>query len=83
MIHLAAIPFSGASVNPARTFRPGLIGGEWEDAWIYYVAPLLGAVLRLAGARRHRQGPDLVLGRHPAPQARGNLGIGFHRAPPA
>jgi aquaporin Z len=45
MIHLAAIPFSGSSVNPARTFGPALIGGEWEDAWIYYVAPLLGAVL--------------------------------------
>ena len=45
MIHLAAIPFSGSSVNPARTFGPGLVGGEWEDAWIYYVAPLLGAVL--------------------------------------
>jgi aquaporin Z len=45
MVHLAAIPFSGASVNPARTFGPGLVGGEWEDAWIYYTAPLLGAVL--------------------------------------
>lgn len=45
MIHLAAIPFSGSSVNPARTFGPALVGGEWEDAWIYYVAPLLGAVL--------------------------------------
>ena len=44
-IHFAAIPFSGSSVNPARTFGPALIGGEWDGIWIYFVAPLLGAVL--------------------------------------
>lgn len=44
-IHFAAVPFSGSSVNPARTFGPALIGGEWDGIWIYLVAPLLGAVL--------------------------------------
>jgi aquaporin Z len=44
-VHLAAIPFSGASVNPARTFGPDLIGGEWEGIWIYLIAPPLGAIL--------------------------------------
>jgi aquaporin Z len=44
-IHFAAVPFSGSSVNPARTFGPALIGGEWDGIWIYFVAPLLGAVL--------------------------------------
>jgi len=44
-IHLAAIPFSGSSVNPARTFGPALVGNEWTGIWIYFVAPPLGAVL--------------------------------------
>ena len=44
-MHLAAIPFSGASVNPARTFGPDLIGSEWDGIWIYLIAPPIGAVL--------------------------------------
>jgi aquaporin Z len=42
-IHLAAIPFSGSSVNPARTFGPDLVGNTWTGIWIYFVAPPLGA----------------------------------------
>ncbi|MGH3010453.1 MAG: MIP/aquaporin family protein [Gaiellaceae bacterium] len=45
MVHLAAIPFSGSSVNPARTFGPDLIGGEWDGIWIYMIGPPLGAVV--------------------------------------
>jgi aquaporin Z len=44
-VHLAAIPFSGSSVNPARTFGPDLVGGEWAGFWIYLIAPPLGAAL--------------------------------------
>jgi len=50
-VHLAAIPFSGSSVNPARTFGPDLIGGEWDGFWIYLIAPPLGAVLAVATFR--------------------------------
>lgn len=45
VIHLAAVPLSGSSVNPARTFGTALIGNRWTDGWIYFVAPPLGAVL--------------------------------------
>lgn len=47
-IHFAAIPFSGSSVNPARTFGPALIGNEWRGIWIYFIAPPLGAALAVA-----------------------------------
>lgn len=36
---------SGASMNPARSFGPGAIGWFWEHHWIYWVAPVLGALL--------------------------------------
>jgi len=44
-IHFAAIPFSGSSVNPARTLGPDLVGNTWTGVWIYFVAPPLGAVI--------------------------------------
>jgi aquaporin Z len=44
-IHLAAIPFSGSSVNPARTLGPDLVGGVWTGVWIYFIAPPIGAIV--------------------------------------
>jgi aquaporin Z len=44
-VHLAAIPFSGSSVNPARTLGSDLIGNTWTGFWIYLIAPPLGAAL--------------------------------------
>lgn len=46
VIHFAGIPLSGASVNPARSLAPALIGGTIDEtiiAWI--VGPLVGAAL--------------------------------------
>lgn len=44
-IHLIAVPLTGASVNPARTFGPAWASGNWDHHWLYWVAPLLGAGL--------------------------------------
>jgi glycerol uptake facilitator-like aquaporin len=41
-------PISGASMNPARSFGPALIAGIWQDQWVCWLAPFLGAVLAAA-----------------------------------
>ncbi len=47
LIHLFGIPFTGTSVNPARSFGPALlVGGEaLGNVWVFIVAPLIGGVL--------------------------------------
>ena len=44
LIHFVAVPFTGASVNPARSFGPAIVTGEFGDFWIYIVGPTVGAL---------------------------------------
>ncbi len=42
---LAGGGFTGASMNPARSFAPALFSGVWSQHWLYWFAPVLGAIL--------------------------------------
>ena len=46
-IHLAAIPVSNASVNPARSTATAIFGGAVPLAslWLFWVAPIVGGVI--------------------------------------
>ena len=46
---LFALPLTGASMNPARSFGPALVSGEWRDLWIYFAGPVAGAAVGALG----------------------------------
>jgi aquaporin TIP len=37
-------PLTGAAMNPARSIGPALVGGYLENFWLYWIAPIAGAV---------------------------------------
>ena len=51
---LWAEPLTGASMNPARSFGPGLAAVHLGDLWIYLVGPTLGMLLAVAAALAFR-----------------------------
>lgn len=47
LIHLVAIPITGTSVNPARSFGPAIFAGgaALSQLWLFIAAPLTGGIL--------------------------------------
>jgi aquaporin Z len=60
LIHLISIPVTNTSVNPARSTGVAIFAGGWavEQLWLFWVAPIVGALLgaaayRLISARKY------------------------------
>ena len=47
LVHLFGIPFTGTSVNPARSLAPAVLQGvdSLKQVWVFILAPIVGAVL--------------------------------------
>jgi MIP family channel proteins len=38
-------PLTGGGLNPARWFGTALVGGEWDDFWVWIIGPVVGGLL--------------------------------------
>jgi len=47
---LWSAPVSGTSMNPARSFGPALLSGDWTAYWVYVAGPLIGAAIAVGCA---------------------------------
>ena len=47
---LWAAPVSGVSMNPARSFGPALVSGDWNAYWVYVAGPLIGVAIAVGCA---------------------------------
>jgi MIP family channel proteins len=56
---LIGLPVDGASMNPARSLGPAIVGGDGSNLWIYLVGPIAGGLLAVALARLLHGPPEM------------------------
>ena len=64
LIHLISIPVTNTSVNPARSTGPALFVGGWalQQLWLFWIAPIVGAVIAGFVYKRSRRRPSRAAG---------------------
>jgi aquaporin Z len=45
LLGLFASPISGASMNPARSLGPDIVGNDYTGWWVYVAGPVIGAAI--------------------------------------
>ena len=45
VLQLGMQGIDGCSINPARSFGPSIVNGEWDNHWVFWAGPLVGGVL--------------------------------------
>lgn len=60
LIHLISIPVTNTSVNPARSTGVAIFQGDWavSQLWMFWVAPIVGAILAGIVYRWFESGQD-------------------------
>ena len=58
LLGLFASPISGASMNPARSLGPDIVGNDYTGWWVYVAGPVLGAAIAVAIIGTVRGRPD-------------------------
>jgi Major intrinsic protein len=58
LLGLLASPISGASMNPARTLGPDIVGNDYTGWWICILGPVIGTVIAVAIITAVRGLPD-------------------------
>lgn len=65
--HFVGVPYTGASLNPARSFGPAVANLDFTNNWIYWLGPLVGAALASLVYDGVFLSPPPPHGHHPIP----------------